>query len=117
MKEIIKLIKTDKILFRFYAGSFLIIILTVIYILISYRNLPPVIPIFNQLPWGDERLGNPFAIFFPDIIVLVIFLINILLSEISYTKSPLIARMFAVTSFLISFLTFLFIFRTIQIVL
>ena len=117
MKELFSIIKNDKILSKFYIGSFIMMLLTLIYILFFYRNLPPVLPIFNQLPWGDQRLGNTLDIFIPDIIVFTIFTINLLLSGFFYSKTPLVSRMLSVTSFLISLLTFLFIFRTIQIVL
>ena len=117
MNELFRLIKNDKILSRLYLFSFSIILLTLIYIVFFYRNLPPVLPIFNQLPWGDQRLGKTYDIFIPDLIVSIIFFINFILSGVTYKNNPLISRMLAVTCFLITLLTFLFIFRTIQIVL
>ena len=117
MKETISLIKNDRILSRFYLASFVLIIFTIIYVLIVYRNLPPLIPLYNQLPWGDQRLGSTIEVFIPDLTVVIITIFNLLISGFIYNKSPLISRMLSVTSFLIAFLTFLFIFRTTQIVL
>lgn len=117
MNELFKLIKNDRIIFRFFILSLTLIIITILYIVINYQNLPPVVPLFNQLPWGPQRLIVRIGIFIPDLIVFSIFLINLFLSLIVYKKIPLVSRMLAVTSCLISLLTFLFIFRTVQIVL
>lgn len=117
MKEILSLIRNDKILNRFYLASLGLIGITILYILFIFKNLPPVIPMFNQLPWGEERLGPAISIFLPDIIVGTIFILNLILSGLFYSRTPLISRILAVTCFLIALLTFLFIFRTTQIVL
>jgi len=117
MKETFRQIRSDRILLRFFSATFAIIILTLAYILFVFRNLPPVLPIFNQLPWGDQRLGEKTAIFFPELLVVVIFIVNLFLSAQVYSKTPLLARMLAITSFVVAFLTFLFIIRTVQIVL
>lgn len=117
MKETFRLIRSDKILLRFFTASIAIVILTLAYILFVFRSLPPVLPVFNQLPWGDQRLGPRVAIFFPDLLVVVIFVVNLFLSTAVYSKTPLLARMLAITCFVVAFLTFLFIIRTVQIVL
>lgn len=117
MKESFRRIRNDRILVRFFGGSFFILIITLAYIVFVYRNLPPVLPVFNQLPWGDQRLGPTAAIFIPDLLVFLIFIINLVIAGAIYPKTPLLSRMLAVTSFVVSFLTFLFIIRTVQIVL
>lgn len=117
MKEIIKNIKSDKILYRFFFVSLVIIILSFLYVILEYRSLPPVIPVFNQLPWGDTRLSGAIGIFIPILVVLLIFVTNNLISGIIYPRVPLIARMLSITNFLISILGLLFIFRTIQIII
>ncbi len=117
MRGVFRLIRQDKILSRFFLISAAIIVATLIYIVLVYGKLPPVVPIFNQLPWGDQRLGPKPAIFFPDLLVFIVFIVNLFLSTLIYSKSPLLARMLAVTCFLIALLTFLFIFRTVQIVI
>lgn len=117
MKESFRRIRDDRILVRFFGGAFFILAITLIYILLVFRNLPPVLPVFNQLPWGDQRLGPTWAIFLPDLLVFLIFIVNLVIAGVIYPKTPLLSRMLAVTSFVASFLTFLFIIRTVQIVL
>lgn len=117
MKEIISNIKSDKILYRFFFVDLFLIFLSFLYVVIEYKNLPPVIPVFNQLPWGDTRLSGTIGIFLPVIIVLLIFIVNNIIAGAVYSKVPLVARMLSVTNFLISILGLLFIFRTIQIII
>src|SRR5476651_22747 len=105
MKGLFKDLTSDKTIFRFNIFTILIIVFTIIFITISYRRLPPIIPLFNQLPWGSQRLGSTFSIFIPSIIVIMIFIINMFIAKIVYKKTPLVSRMLAVTSFLIAFLT------------
>ena len=63
MKEFFKDIAQDKtITFAFFINTFFIVA-SIAYILFSYGKLPPFIPIFNQLSWGEQRLGNQITIF------------------------------------------------------
>jgi hypothetical protein len=114
MKNLIKNITTDKLAFRGFLISFLLMAITLVYILINYANLPPFIPLFNQLPWGNDRLISPLGIFIPTIIFAFVFIFNIIYTSIIYNKSPLIARIVAAVTLILSFMNFLFIIRTIM---
>lgn len=116
MKKYFKFLKEDKLLKKLFILSFILIILTIIYALINYSKLPPLLPIFNQLPWGEERLSPTPGLFIPPIIIIIIFATNIFLSSVSYQISPLISRLFAVTTFLTALLTFLFVVRTVLLI-
>lgn len=117
MKEIFKDIAADKtIVFAFFING-LFIIMSFIFILFSYRNLPPFLPIFNQLPWGEQRLGPTFTIFIPVLIALLILIINIFTAAFIYKKTPLVARMLVAVSLLTSILTCLFIIKTVTLML
>lgn len=113
MKEFFKDAIQDKAITLAFLANFLLIIATVVYILFSYGNLPPFIPVFNQLPWGEQRLGNTITIFFPILTALLIFVINILISTSIYKKIPIISRMLAAISLLTGILTFLFVVKII----
>jgi len=117
MKEFFEDIYQDKtITFAFFINIFFIVVAS-IFILVTYGRLPPFIPIFSQLPWGQERLGKTFTIFVPVLVSLLIFSINLLMSSIIYKKIPLIARMLAAISLLTSILTFLFVVKTIMLII
>ena len=117
MKQFFKDIIQDKtITLAFFLNGFFLII-TVIFVLFFYGKLPPFLPIFNQLPWGEERLGSTIAIFIPILVALLILLINLFTSGIIYRRVPLIARMLGAISLLAGILICLFVIKTIILII
>jgi len=117
MKEFFKDIRNDKtITFAILINIFLIIA-TILYILFFYRSLPPLVPVFNQLPWGEQRLGQTFTIFVPAGISLLILTVNVFASALIYKRIPLISRMLAGVSLLIAILTFILAIRTVTLII
>ena len=114
MKEFFKEITADNITQKGFLACFIITLLSTAYAIFYFNNLPPLIPLFNQLPWGEQRLIGTAGVFIPSAIAFLIFLINLVLASLVYKKAPLLSRILAVTSFLISILTFLFVIRTVQ---
>lgn len=117
MKNFLTNIRADKITFRGFIISLLLTLVTVLYILINYKSLPPFIPIFNQLPWGNQRITETVGIFIPIIVFSCIFIFNLIFSSIIYPKNPLIARVVAATTLLIAIINCIFIIRTVFIIL
>lgn len=102
---------SDRIVKRSVTGAAAFIFVSLVYVAFFYRNLPPLIPVFNQLSWGTERLGERFTIFFPIGISIGILLGNMLFSQLLYEKMPLVVRMISITTFFICFITFIFVVR------
>ncbi len=117
MKEHFKNLRNDKLTLYGFVGSFVTFVFSLLFIIVSYTSLPPYIPVFNQLPWGEDRIVQTPGIFIPLLLSFGIFIFNFVSSSFVYERSPLISRILAITSFLVSLLTFLFIFRTILVVL
>jgi hypothetical protein len=117
MKKFFKEIKNDKTIPIAFLSNAFLIIATFIYVLFSYNKLPPLVPIFNQLPWGEQRLGATFTIFIPTTIALLILIINLFLSALIYGKIPLISRMLSAISLLTGILTLLFTIKTIVVLI
>jgi|SRR5581483_10965660 len=117
MNALFKTIFSDKILLWSFSAAFVCIILSLIAVLLSYSHLPFLVPIYNQLPWGPDRLGQRTELFIPLGVTLLIFITNMILTSKFYEKMPLVARMFSATTFIISLLLFAFLVRTIQLVL
>lgn len=117
MKEFFKDIKSDKTIIPAFSINGVFIVASVIFILFSYRNLPPFIPIFNQLPWGEQRLGPTLTIFIPVLVALLILILNIFTAAFIYKKTPLVARMLTAISLLASILACLFIIKTVTLML
>jgi len=117
MKKLLSKIKNDKIILWACIASVLLILLNAFYVAISYLSLPPFVPLFNQMPWGEARLGTKEQIFMPIAIVMVITIGNFLLASLLYEKIPLISRILSITIVLVSFFALLFAVRTIQLIL
>ena len=116
MRNFFKYLKDDRLLLRLFIVTVILIIVAIIYILINYSKLPPLLPIFNQLPWGEKRLSQTLGIFIPALVVFLILIFNVIASSVAYPRSPLISRMLAVTSFLTALLMLLFVIRTIHLI-
>lgn len=116
MKEFFKNIARDKTARFGFITSFILYIITFIFILASFNNLPPFIPIFNQLPWGEQRLGTTAAIFIPILADLLIIISNLVIAAVMYQKTPLLSRMLAVTTVVTTILVCLFTIKTVKLV-
>src|SRR5258708_23706495 len=100
MRKVIEKIQADKIIyFCFLAGSILIV-LSFALIGIFYSKLPPILPVFNQLPWGEARLGAKQQVFIPTGVALGFYLVNTTISYRMYDKIPLLSRIIMVTTLL-----------------
>lgn len=117
MKRVIKTLLLDKIIRLDLAISVILLFSTLLFIIISYRKLPPYLPLFNQMPWGDQRLGQRIEIFIPLLLATAIFIGNTILSYYLYQKMPLVSRMLSIASFIISLFTAIFLLRISMLVL
>lgn len=117
MNGAFKLILTDKIARWGLMLSGSILLLEIIYIGIVYFSLPPLVPIFNQLPWGEDRLGTRIEIFLPFSVSLFYFILNFYFIARIHQRLPLLSRMLSITTFLIAILSFFFIVRTLQLII
>jgi hypothetical protein len=117
MKEAFKLVKTDKIIRLGMSLSLLLLLFHAVYLAFFYFSLPPVIPLFNQLPWGDERLGFKLEIIVPLCVVIFYFFVNYFFIAKLYKTMPLVSRIIAITTLLASLVIFIFIIRTLQLIL
>lgn len=117
MKNFFKEIASDNITQKGFFTCFVITLLSTVYAIYYFNRLPPLLPLFNQLPWGEQRLVQTAGIFILPSMAFLILLINLILSASVYNRAPLLSRILAVTSLLISVLSFLFVIRTVQVVL
>ena len=113
MNELFKLVLEDKITKWGIILSGIFLILEIIFIGVFYFSLPPVLPLFNQMPWGENRLGARPAIFIPVLISIAFLVFNFFILGRLYEKTPLLSRMIGITSLLISILSCIFIVRTV----
>lgn len=117
MKDFLRNIQSDRTMTHCYLINGFSIITILIFILFFYGRLPPFLPVFNQLPWGEQRLGPTITIFVPVVAALLILIINIFTSAVAYNKVPLVSRMLAAISLLAGVLVCLFIVKTVMLIL
>ncbi len=108
MKEFFRPAKTDKIINKTFLASAAVIVIIFLYVIFRFFSLPPYVPVFNQLPWGNDRIGPKLFIFIPLLIAILIQILNLPLASYIYTRSPLLSRILAVTSLLCTFLILIF---------
>ena len=116
MKRFFKQLYSDKTARFGFLSALALSLLSFIVTLFAYRSLPPFIPIFNQLPWGEERISETLAIFIPLLIGIFIIFFNLMIAALIYQKYPLVSRMVAMTSAVMSVLVFLFLVNTIMLI-
>src|SRR4051812_22265195 len=114
MKEIFKFIKKDRIIKWSAILSATLLLSEFVYVGFFYFSLPAFVPLFNQLPWGEERLGVRIEIFFPAVITLLFLVSNFFLIYKFYETMPLLSRMLNITTLLVTVLSFIFTLQTLH---
>lgn len=66
-------------------------------------ELPPQIPLFYSLTWGEPRLGAPIYLWLLPGLSLLILLFNFAVSAL--VDLPILTRIMSITSFLVSLFT------------
>ncbi|HYK08439.1 MAG TPA: hypothetical protein VEW42_03005 [Candidatus Eisenbacteria bacterium] len=113
MRGLFKALQKDSVLNWSFWATVSIVAITLISIGISYINLPPFIPLYNQLPWGYARLGKTYELFIPPLVVLALLFVNTFVGLRLTEKYPLLARFLFLTIIGLALFTCIFIERLI----
>jgi hypothetical protein len=100
MKGKIKTILADQFTRISLIFSIVILLPLITIIVLTYNNLPPLIPFFNSMPWGEDRLFSSSYIIFMPISIFLVFVLNTFLATFSYAKYVLVARIIMINTFL-----------------
>lgn len=95
---------------------FLILALSFIIIGIFYRSLPPQIPFYYSLPWGEEQLAQNYYILLLPGFALVIFLVNFIITLLISKKDLLLAQIILWSTCFVALLALITLIRIIVIV-
>lgn len=117
MKNLFKHIQKDSVLSWTFWLTMTLIFLMVALIGIFYANLPPFLPLFNQMPWGYGRLAHQYELFLIPGGVLIISLVNTILGIKIGEKVPLLARFLFLTMVGLALFSCIFLLRLIFLVL
>lgn len=92
MKSNFKIVFADRVIFYALLLSILGILLQIGVSAFQFLNLPPVIPLFNSLSWGEERLIYKIFLFGVPLFLLFILILNLSWAARLYRKNALLAR-------------------------
>lgn len=87
---------------RFLRLTIILFVFEVVLIIWFYNQLPPEIPIFFSLPWGEAWLVPTSSIFILPLFSLITLLINYFLALYFYPKKTLISQLLVIFTFIIS---------------
>lgn len=107
MKEKFNLLLSDQFVRISLLLSVLFIVPLILLIIFSYSKLPPLIPFFNSMPWGEERLYFSKIIILLPLFLITIFILNILQAVFVYKKYVLLSRIVLFNCFLFLLLSLL----------
>lgn len=102
IRETAEILVPDKLGRTSYFVSFALIIVMLGMITILLRRLPFVVPLYFTLPWGEARLAPRLMLYVLPIIAISCFIINLGLGRIAMKLSPLLPRVLAVASAIVS---------------
>lgn len=84
---------------------------------IFYQHLPPVLPLYNKMSWGYDRLGPSWQIFLLPCLAVCFFAGNICFAFFLKEKAVLLSRMLALTNIALAFFTCVFTLKLLLIIL
>lgn len=112
MKELLQDIKADGLVWRGTIAATILLLICIIYTGIAYYIFPPVIPLFHQLPWGEQRLAEKIGIVLPVGFTFCTVYINVILATMIHKTLPLVGRILIITSLLLTILLSIFLIKT-----
>ncbi|SRR5574344_363082 len=96
--------KVNSVIFRW---NLFFIIIQLAVIIFKFNALPPKVPLYYSLPWGESQLGNASSLFLLPVFSITILLLNNLLANFFLKSIPLLSRLLVIVSVIFSFfLTF-----------
>lgn len=117
MNALLSRIKIDKIVYYSSLSSLVTILLSSVIVGIFYRLIPPIIPLYNQMPWGETRLAAKSALFLLLALGFGIYILNLIILHYLYNSIPLLSRILSVTTVLTILFVFFIVARTIFILI
>jgi hypothetical protein len=106
MNNSIKILLSDKGIKYAIFLSTSILLLEIVSLIFFYKKFPPIIPLFNSLAWGRDRLAPSFIIFSVPAFLVVVHVMNVTSSAFFYKKHALLSRMIIVNLLLVVGISF-----------
>lgn len=91
-------------------------LLSSVVLLVSWKSLPPKVPLWYSKPWGEERLASPMFFFLVPLTALFVYGVNRMLLTQTASDHPLFGRVLSLVSLLISVLSCIIVIRIVTLV-
>jgi len=109
-------LKQDSFIWLAILSSCSLICLISILLLLNWNRLPPQLPLLFSLPWGEKQLVPPVGLWLLPAFSFSVLIFNLLLALFVPEKEILIRRILVSTSFVISLLCLLTIYKIINLI-
>jgi hypothetical protein len=106
----------DRIASRCFNLALIALSASFILLLLSWVRLPPEVPLFYSLPWGEEQLVSPFLLWLLPGSSLAIIFINLTFASY-FSSDQLLTRVLMVTTSLYSILATIILFQIISLII
>lgn len=98
IRETAEILVPDSLGRSSYLLAILLIVIMLMMISALLIKLPPVVPLYFTLPWGEARLTSKLMLYILPLASLLFLIINLGLGRISMKLSPLLPRVLAVST-------------------
>lgn len=102
IRETAETLVPDKFGRTSYLLGLAIILLMIATTTLLLGKLPQLVPLYFTLPWGEARLAPKYALYLLPGIAVLFLIFNLALGNISNKLSPLLPRVLAVSSAVVS---------------
>lgn len=101
---------------KIFRSSVFFITLQLLLIFFKFSQLPPQVPLFYSLPWGEARLASAASLFLLPTLSTTFLIVNLSLSIVYLKTIPLFSYLLAVFSLIFSSFSFIALFKIISLV-
>jgi len=106
----------EKINGQFFRWNLTLIFLQILYLVYRFNSLPPQVPIFFSLSWGESQLGPASTLFILPTLSIIISLINNSIATLIHRSCLLFSRLLVIFSLVYSILSTISLFNIINLI-
>lgn len=85
--------------------NILFVIFSIGFLILKFNSLPPQVPLYFSLPWGESQLSSASSLFLLPSFSIVISIVNNLLAALLFRSQILFSRLLIIFSLLFSLLS------------
>lgn len=107
----------EKINGQVFRWNLIFIFGQLIYLIIRFNDLPPLVPLFFSLSWGEGQLAPASSLFILPTLAIAVLLINNLMAALLLRSLTLLSRLLIIFSLIFSFMSAVSVIRIISLII